>query len=585
MAKKRVSQYLRVQSLATLRVRGLDSIRNRILALAVLGTLIPATLTLSFAYRQNRRALEEKITADLHSESAQTARAISVWLKERLYDLRVFASSDEVSSNLNRFATGQGSIPSMRLREYLRSLHERFPDFEQIMVLDGQGRMLATSAQQSRTVQLPADWQKALRLDNQVVGDAYWDDKANKGKLIVAVPVQRADGRLLGAFAAELSLAPLQQALREFAADSGFGGSIYLTNEGGALIASSRELTADLVRSTLPSSTYRRLTRQEHAVVAYTKANGLDVIGTLERVPQIRWSVVAEKSADETFKAVNGFRNMALLVAVLLIAIVSFTAYWLGLLIVRPLERLARGAAEVAMGDLEVDLPKTGSGEVGALTGLFNHMVARLREGREALATTNEELRMKNVELERLSVTDGLTGLANHRALMQRLGEETARARRSDRPFVVIMSDVDHFKSYNDSFGHPAGDEVLKRVASILREATRDLDCVARYGGEEFAVILSDTDISGAMEVAERVRARVEATQFPGRKITISLGLAEFPMDAGDPGALLALADQALYVAKNGGRNQVAQARPSRKQKLPTAGASRTKKPATKKKS
>lgn len=583
MARKRVSQYLRVQSLPSVLVPRLDSIRSKILALAVLGTLIPATITLSFAYSHNRRALEEQVTADLHSESAQTARAISVWLKERLYDLRVFASSEEVSSNLSRFASGQGSIPSMRLREYLHSLHERFPDFEQIMVLDTQGRVIATSAQQSQSPRLPVDWQKSLRQDNQIVGDAYWDERTNKGKLIVAVPAQRADGRLLGAFAAELNLAPLQLALREFAADSGAGGSIVLTNDGGALIASSRELSAVLLKTTLPSETFRRLARLEHGAVSYRGAADTSMIGTLERVPQVRWTVIAEKRSEIAFREVTRFRNIALIVVVLLLAIVAWTAYRLGLVIVRPLARLADGAAEVAMGDLDVDLADTGGGEVGALTGVFNHMVARLREGRQALARTNEELRSMNAELERLSVTDGLTGLTNHRALMQRLTEEIVRAKRTERPLTVIMADVDHFKSYNDSFGHPAGDQVLKMVASILKDATRTVDCVARYGGEEFALLLPETDMPGAMEVAERIRFRVESAEFPERRITLSVGVAEYPTDAADASTIVAVADEALYVAKREGRNQVVQAGRARKQKLPTAAAGRAKKTAKKK--
>jgi diguanylate cyclase (GGDEF)-like protein len=243
------------------------------------------------------------------------------------------------------------------------------------------------------------------------------------------------------------------------------------------------------------------------------------------------------------------------------------------LIIVRPLERLASGAAEVAMGDLDVDLPAAAnsSGEVGALTKIFNEMVSRLRAGRLELANANETLRQKNRELELLSVTDGLTGLTNHRALMQRLNEEGVRSRRNERAFSVIMADVDHFKQYNDQFGHPEGDQVLKAMASILKDSTRTVDCVARYGGEEFAVVLPETDITGALEVAERIRSRVERTEFPKRKITLSIGVAEFPRDATTPGEIVVVADEALYVAKRQGRNQVVQANSSRAsaQKLP----------------
>jgi diguanylate cyclase (GGDEF)-like protein len=559
-----ITQYLRVPRL--------DSIRSRILALAVIGALVPAGIALGVAYVQNRRALENHLTQDLLSAGNQTARMISVWVKERTYDLRVFASSEEVLNNLNRYAVGQGSIPSARMREYLRSLHERFTDFEQLMVLDAQGRLLATSAQQTRPFQLPRDWQKTMRQQNQLVGDAYWDQKAGKGKLIVAVPVQRADGALIGSFAAELSLAPLQAILKSFARDTMTGGA-FLVSDRGALLASTRGVTQNLLNTTLDVGTFERLAGREGSALGYAGFSSSDVLGTLKRVPHVQWSVISELSQDAAFQEVRRFRNAALIAVTLLLIVVALTAYRLGLFIVRPLERLAEGAAEVSTGDLSVDLPNTGSGEVGLLTKVFNHMVKRLREGRQELASANETLRHKNEELEQLAVTDGLTGLSNHRSLMQKLGEEGIRSKRSKSAFSVIMCDVDYFKAYNDSFGHPAGDEILRRLGAILRDATRTMDYVARYGGEEFAVLLPETGIAGAMEVAERIRKAVEAADFPERKITVSIGVAAYPKHATDQTGVMKAADVALYHAKRGGRNQVAQAPPraAGKEALPTA--------------
>ena len=523
-----------------LRVPKLVSIRSRILALAVLGTVIPAAISLGVAYSQNRRARQEKVTQDLLSRSSQTARVMGVWMKERLYDLRVFASSDEVSNNLNRFASS--SIIGGRLAEYLHSLHDRFPDFEQLLVLDPNGRVLASSIGQTRSVQLPAEWQKTLRQQSQLIGPAYWDDKHRKGKLIVAVPVQRADGRLLGAFAAELNLQPIQKVLQSFASDS--SGTIYLASAEGSLIASSRDISAAKLTQRLAAPELERLETHQDEAVSFRNGAAGERVGTLRHVPLFPWVVISEISSEVAFGEAQHFRNVALLVVFGLLVVVGATAFWLGLIIVRPLERLAVGATEVATGDLHVDLPNTGGGEVGALTAVFNHMVKRLREGRQ--------------ELERLSVTDGLTGLTNHRALMQRLQEEALRSMRHKHAFSVIMADVDHFKSYNDTFGHPAGDEVLKRLAVVLRESMRTIDCVARYGGEEFAVLLPETDIAGAVEVAERIRARVEAEQFANRSMTMSLGVATFPRDGDRPELVVAAADAALYQAKGEGRNRVA---------------------------
>jgi diguanylate cyclase (GGDEF)-like protein len=543
----------------------LDSIRSRIVAFAVLATLVPCGITMAVSYAQNRRALEAKITQDLVSQSTQSGRAMGVWLKERLYDLRVFAGSDEVANNLRGVAAAPGR---RRLNDYLLSLHERFGDFDQLMVLDARGRVLASSGGRADggggatpVVRLPRDWQSALRTQGQLVGDAYWDAKSHKGKLVVAVPVQRADGRLAGAFAAEVNLASVQGLLREFAHDS--GGVIHLVSAGGGeLVASSAGISARLMKTRLSPATVERLTQREHVVLQFADpVTGREVVGTYERVPLAAWAVVAEVSSDAAYRQMRHFRDLSLLIVALLLVAVAASGYRFGRLIARPLDRLTQAAAEVAGGDLAVDLPDGGRGEVGALTAVFNHMVSRLREGRRELDAINETLRHKNEELERLSVTDGLTGLRNHRFLMQRIKEEGVRSNRNERGFAVLMADVDHFKSYNDTFGHPAGDEVLKKVAAILRDSTRAMDCAARYGGEEFAVVMPETTAERALQVAERIRARVAAEKFKGRQITLSIGVAEFPRDAEVPETILAVADGALYEAKREGRDRVVLAR------------------------
>jgi len=123
----------------------------------------------------------------------------------------------------------------------------------------------------------------------------------------------------------------------------------------------------------------------------------------------------------------------------------------------------------------------------------------------------------------------------------------------------VLMVDVDHFKKYNDTHGHQAGDEVLTRVAAILREVTRQVDCAARYGGEEFLVLLPQTAMEGASEVAERLRARVRASGAQGgaEPVTVSVGVAEFPKNGDTTQGVIAAADAALYRAKADGRDRV----------------------------
>jgi diguanylate cyclase (GGDEF)-like protein len=167
------------------------------------------------------------------------------------------------------------------------------------------------------------------------------------------------------------------------------------------------------------------------------------------------------------------------------------------------------------------------------------------------------ELRRSNAKLAALSLTDSLTSIPNRRALMGRLDEEIARARRTGDSLSLLLIDIDHFKTYNDTFGHPAGDQALRDVAQRLNEGARPYDFTARYGGEEFAVILPGTDLKAALVVAERLRESVAAAEIEHCRLTLSIGAAALAADF-DTVELIRMADRALYDAKARGRNCVA---------------------------
>lgn len=170
------------------------------------------------------------------------------------------------------------------------------------------------------------------------------------------------------------------------------------------------------------------------------------------------------------------------------------------------------------------------------------------------------------VEQQKLAVTDSLTGIANRRYFDQELARELQRAGRFRRSTALIMLDLDDFKNYNDRFGHPMGDELLRAIAVLLSQSVRSIDTTARYGGEEFVLILPECDSSAACATAERLRELVAklplvpglpASNVQPERVTISLGVALAPVPAGTPASLVQAADDALYAAKRAGKNRV----------------------------
>lgn len=513
-----------------------------ILVLAVLATLLPSFATTWISYAENKRSLAAKAKQELLSASVQTARDLDLWLKDRRYELRVFASSYEVTENVARLPSSRDraepSSSRQRLTDYLRSVRERFDDYSDIRILDAEGRIVASGADPAEAVTLPADWQAQIRSQEFVVGKSYWDEASGVPEMVIAVPIRTSGEAIIGLMAATVDLRALADTLRRFV--PGEAGDVSLLTEEGSPVISSGDGASTMPR--YDTELVRSRTADDSEPSEFLNAAGEQVVGHMRQVPGLDWVVVAEIPAAQVFRELARLRNSALLIAAVTLLLAGGLGYALGLLIVRPLDRLTKAAGKVAGGNLEVDLPAA-RGEMGYLTEVFKNMVVRLRESRQ--------------ELERLSVTDALTGLSNRRRMTEVLRNEVLRSQRLKHTFAVLMTDVDHFKRYNDTHGHPAGDELLKQLAAILRQETRDVDLVARYGGEEFLVLLPETKARGAADLADRIRACLQTLPAPGGSVTLSIGVAEFPLHGDSGEKLIDVADAALYEAKRGGRNRV----------------------------
>jgi diguanylate cyclase (GGDEF)-like protein len=522
-----------------------DSIRNKILAFAILAALLPSLAMAWFSYLENKQSLTAKAAEELLGVSAQTAREVDLWIKERRYDLRVFASSYEVTENLERIradgaSRSSSARPYRHLSDFLGSVHERFPDYGELLAVDAAGRVVATSADAPAAAALPADWRDP-RGDPVALGRPYWNGEAARPEVVMAVPVGIASEAKSGWIVARVRLQMLAETLARLA--PGDSGLVFLAGQDGQVHLGSGSNSAATLELRYPPEEFRARLDGPLRAVEYANVLGQPVLGSAHPVPGQDWVVVSEMPLAEVFDALGRIRQVTLMIVVGMLVVAGSLGYALGLFIVRPLDRLTRGAAKVASGDLAVDLPVAAGGEVGYLTEVFNNMVARLRAGRS--------------ELERLSVTDFLTGLNNRRRMMEALENEVLRSRRLHHRFSVLIADVDRFKQYNDAHGHPAGDEVLKRVALVLCECARDVDFIARYGGEEFFLMMPEVGAAEAAERAAGIRRRLAEQNFANGAVTLSIGVAEFPAHGESGETLIAAADAALYEAKREGRDSV----------------------------
>jgi diguanylate cyclase (GGDEF)-like protein len=240
----------------------------------------------------------------------------------------------------------------------------------------------------------------------------------------------------------------------------------------------------------------------------------------------------------------------------------------------RSLGPLLEGVRKLSKGDFDVELPRPRRhDQLGRIVEAFNEMTQRLRRmqdefeaTRSALQEQNEAFQNQHEVLSRLSVTDGLTKLNNHRFFQDQLGREIKRMSRTGKGLSMLMIDIDDFKKLNDTFGHAAGDEFLVQTAALIRESVRDTDLVARYGGEEFVILATGTPLEGAIVLAEKIRMVIGEASFivdesmRPRRATVSIGVAEFKGSRSD---FFRSADAALYRAKQSGKNCVFAADPS----------------------
>jgi diguanylate cyclase (GGDEF)-like protein len=370
------------------------------------------------------------------------------------------------------------------------------------------------------------------------------------------------EGRLDGCIATAPIYEVLMPATREVR-----GMRILISDGRGKVIAATGVRGESRLGAALPLA--ELMDPSDGQLANYADEGGARLVGALRPIGPTGWYLVAEAEHARAFAPAIAITNQIFVVDVCIILLFSVLAYKITQAIMQPIDALSRGARRIAEGhvDYEIPMPANNEDELGLLTQAFNGMMRKLRSSQNEivqdhmrLAEKNEELQRANEILAQLSITDGLTKLHNHRYFQDHLTREIKRVSRTEAPLALILLDIDDFKLLNDTYGHAAGDEVLVILAGIMNDSARESDLIARYGGEEFVILMPNTDLAGAVHLAEKIRMAVESTRLiigdtmKPVNTTISLGVAVF---TGNRREFFTEADKALYQAKAAGKNCV----------------------------
>ena len=550
-------------------------LQTKLLAIVLLCVVVPVFTLGLFLLRRNQEVLREKVEDGLSSHLQRKQAAFDDWMRDRAQEATRWSASFVVYEGLDAFAKqARESRAARDLKSYLASLLGHYRVYESLFIVDGGGAVLTGT----REEQLE-EWARPLvagdvAFDGVIVSPLRKSELLGRPTLLLLRPIpppgtSERRGRAIGYFVERFDLREMESMLAEDATD--LAPAPWLLDAGGRILARAGKVVDDPGGRAFPLPAGVAASTSPGTVVAQQTLPDLgpSVFGLRNLAGPFPGRLVATVPSARAFQSLQESRRGLILTgaaAAFMIAILNFVG---ARELMRPILLLSEGAKRVAGGDLDIYLPVRGHDEIADLTRSFNDMAQRIREGRESLEAARDELahanaglRDANRTLETLAITDGLTGLYNRRHFQDTFESEIRRSEQHARVLSLLIIDIDHFKQYNDRFGHPEGDAALRRVAAQITKGIRSSDMAFRYGGEEMAVVLPACPKAQAMEVAEKLRAAIRGqTQRPGRfggPLTVSIGVATFPDDARTGTVLMERADAALYQAKAEGRDRVA---------------------------
>jgi diguanylate cyclase (GGDEF)-like protein len=523
------------------------SIRSRlvVLALLIVIPLMVDRVRLLEASRSERIASTATEVLDLTRRSAEGQREIITTVRSML----------QVTARAYVAMLGRGDTCNL----YIRDLVGNMPWIKGMSIIGPDGRIKCSTLPSAIGLDMSdrPHYEEAIRTNDFVVSD-YLVGRANQApSIVVAYPAQAIDPGTNAVMVASVDLHWVNNLAATLTRRP--GATVMLVDAGGTVLAADPQSAGWIGKSVRDAEPFRKFADRTEGTVRAAGVDGVRRIYGFVAVPLSDARLVVGLTEAEVLDRIDRELQLAYLQLAFFGILVLIIA-WIGgeQLVVDPIRSLARTATRLGRGDL------TARPERQRWAKEFAPLATALREMAQKLAERESELRAANEHLERLALIDPLSGLANRRNFDETLARTWKDAIRHKRLVGLLTIDVDHFKLFNDRYGHVEGDACLRRVGALLMNfACRPGDLPARYGGEEFAVLLPGASLAGARIVAERLRRAVEElcianADAPLGQVSVSIGVASLVPSLDDEAqSLVEAADAGLYAAKRSGRNAV----------------------------
>jgi diguanylate cyclase (GGDEF)-like protein len=493
---------------------------------------------------------------------------VNIFYGRQFNDLVRLSQANTFAANLTRFLTRDPAAPADstvtdELRKYLSIVHKKFPIYDELIVTTKAGDAIAaTTPRAAQEIGAMENMFVDLHDETVLSPPMFSADRKSVFQWLF-IPVGL-DGFLQNVFmAAKIDLAVVGELLDDV--QLGSGGDLFLLDSQGKFLTQPRFID----RNVLGTHAMQVPTRDDGLIRVEKRSSYADrtVFSSIAQLEDTGWWVAYEEDFRIAMEPVLNTQARIWVFVVFVGAAFILVALKIVHSMMKPVHALKLGAERINEGLVGVQIRRGSNDEIGMMIDTFNEMAktitlskAELQYKNKVLNSQNDQLQEMNRKLEELSITDGLTGLFNHRHFWNILNTEFSRVHVYRGELALLLIDLDDFKRINDQFGHTVGDLLLQQIARTLKQTVRETDIVARYGGEEFAILLPDTNREGVENVAEKLRENVAGTRFKVPEtdimisVTISVGVSVF---RGNRREFFNSADRALYTSKSEGKNRV----------------------------